>query len=708
MRIATVVSRMRGKSGRKFRPALAELEPRLALAGDLAVPTADEQYMLELINRMRANPTAEGQRMLALVRADPVLQAATRNWNLNQFVQVISSFAAAPPLAFNTRLIAAARVESARMLAINNQVHSPQGFLTDPAVAKASDGQAYYPVDNLSWATGENIFAYSSNVQKTRIRDYVDYLEAGFVIDWGNPDYGHLHNLLAPGPSGVTPSVAPFSEIGVGLLTGAVPTVASPNGSDVGPVIVTQEFGWHTGNAFLTGTFYKDTDGDNFYSPGEGLGSVSITANRRGGGTYQATTWASGGYSLAVPAGTYDVTASGAGTDGLTAVVTIGQDNVGWGARLSASSASPAGDTPVPGDYDGDHKADRAVYQPSTARWFLRSSLNGQASIFTWGAAGSTDQPAPADFDGDGKTDLAVYQPSTARWQIRTMGSTPSLTSVVWGQAGSGDIPVPGDYDGDGKADIAIYRPSTAQWFILGSSTGPRVVTFGLAGVDLPVPADYSGDGTLELATYRPTTAQWFLGNASGVVLINGYVWGAAGSTDVPVPGDYDGDRRVDLAVYRPGTGQWFLNIAGAPPFTWGAAGSTDQPAPADYDGDGKVDLTVYRPESAYWYTAGSAVGLSAILFGRAGVGTSTTALAGQGITAIGTFTGRTALAAGSAAATHDSSVATTATNPRRPARPIPRQGHVSLPGDNLPATFRSGRQRWASPRAQRLAHASA
>ncbi|WZO95795.1 FG-GAP-like repeat-containing protein [Isosphaeraceae bacterium EP7] len=699
---AVVKLRTKGKPGRRFRPALAELEPRLPLAGDLAVPTADEQYMLELINRMRANPAAEGQRMLAQVRADPVLQSATRNWDMNQFVRVISAFAASPPLAFNTRLIAAARVQNGAMLAMNNQVHAPQGFLTDPAVARAADGQAYYPVNNLSWSTGENIFAYSEVVQKTRLRDYVDYLHAGFVIDWGNPDYGHLHNLLAPGPSGTTFGTIGFSEIGVGLLTGAVPTAPSPNSNDVGPVLVTQEFGWHTGNPFLTGTFYKDTDGDNFYSPGEGLGSVTITATRRGGGgTFQATTWASGGYSLAIPSGIYDVTTSGAGTDGLSTVVTIGQDNVGWGAKVSAVSVTPAGDTPIPGDYDGDHKADRAVYQPSTARWFVRSSLNGSTAVYTWGVAGSTDTPAPADYDGDGKTDLAIYQPSTGRWQIRTMTSTPGTLSVVWGQAGAGDIPVPGDYDGDGKADIAVFRPSTAQWFILGSATGPRVVTFGLAGVDLPVPADYSGDGKLELATYRPSTGQWFLGTATGSVLINGHVWGQAGSADVPVPADYDGDGRADLAVYRPGSGQWFLNLAGAPPFTWGAAGSTDQPAPADYDGDRKADLAVYRPENANWYTSGSTAGQSAILFGRSGTGTSTAMLASQGVTAIGTFTGRTSLAAGSAAGIQASSAtATNSTRTSRPRRP-------AVPGDAVPAPFPAGRRRWASFKGRAWARAS-
>jgi hypothetical protein len=310
-------------------------------------PTAEEQYMLQLVNRARANPAAEGRRLMAEIQADPILKTMARSADLAAFSRILSRTPPRPPLALNPRLTEAARDVTANLVAENAQRHSPPGFLTDPAIARADDGAAYYPVDHATaWASGENLFAFSQNVRPDSLTNYVDYFHAGLMLDWGNPDFGHLRNLLAPGVAQARPgSAPPFREIGIGLLTRAEPSspaTALPDhpwnaGLNVGPVIVAQEFGYRADEpGALVGAVYRDTDGDRFYTPGEGVaGAVITAASPRGGATFQTATGQAGGFTLPVAPGVYRVTTSVAGADAAPGrLVRVGRDNVGVDVRI--------------------------------------------------------------------------------------------------------------------------------------------------------------------------------------------------------------------------------------------------------------------------------------------------------------------------------------------------------------------------------------
>ena len=175
-----------------------------------------------------------------------------------------------------------------------------------------------------------------------------------------------------------------------------------------------------------------------------------------------------------------------------------------------------------------------------------------------FGAPG--DVPVQADYDGDGKADFAVYRPATAEWFI--FGSATGFRTLVFGApagSGLGDTPVPADFDGDGKADVAIYRKATGEWFIFGSATGFRTVVFGAPAAsglgDIPVPADYDGDGKADLAVRRSANSTWFIFRSRLGFLQQ--TWGAP--TDLPTPGDFDGNGKADIAVWRPGDGAWLI-----------------------------------------------------------------------------------------------------------------------------------------------------
>jgi hypothetical protein len=127
----------------------------------------------------------------------------------------------------------------------------------------------------------------------------------------------------------------------------------------------------------------------------------------------------------------------------------------------------------MPGDYDGDGRADIVVYRPLRAGnwpvWFILKSSSNYTTWTTQGWGGDGDIPVPGDYDGDGKADLATYRPAIGTWLVHGSSSGLSFLLVVWGV--STDLPVPNDFDGDGRTDIAVYRPSTGIWCILKSGT---------------------------------------------------------------------------------------------------------------------------------------------------------------------------------------------------------------------------------------------
>jgi cysteine-rich secretory family protein len=279
--------------------ATAPAAPQLYSIGD---PTGKEQQYLEFINRARANPAAEGARLAASTDPDVVAAIAGFGVDLALFRSQMNTLPALPPLAFNDKLLAAARAHTQDMFAHAYQDHTgTDGSSTSDRIsAQGYDWSAY----------GENIFSYSKSVI---------YGHAAFEIDWGGtPATGGMQS-----PPGHRENIhgAFFREIGIGVVMGT-------NG-EVGPQLVTQDFAAPllVAQPLLTGVVYNDANGSGFYDPGEGVGGVTISV---AGASYYAISAASGGYAVPVPNdGTYNVTFSGGGEPDVEKVVVVqGGQNV--------------------------------------------------------------------------------------------------------------------------------------------------------------------------------------------------------------------------------------------------------------------------------------------------------------------------------------------------------------------------------------------
>jgi uncharacterized protein YkwD len=245
-------------------------------------PTAEEQYMLELVNRARANPTAEGLRLRYTTDADVLAAYSYFDVDLAAMAAAFAGYPVRPPLAFNANLIAAARAHSQDMASNNFQGHTGS---TGSTMQTRIDAAGY-----TGWnALAENVYAYAKGVF---------YGHAGFNADWGVPSLGHRQNIMNFSTTGPV-----YTEIGIGI----VPETSSATG--VGPLVVTEDFGRRNGEYFVVGVVYADADGDAFYGVGEGLGGIMVSTTQ---GNY-AYTSSSGGYAipLASTSGSITVHADG-------------------------------------------------------------------------------------------------------------------------------------------------------------------------------------------------------------------------------------------------------------------------------------------------------------------------------------------------------------------------------------------------------------
>jgi FG-GAP-like repeat len=246
-------------------------------------------------------------------------------------------------------------------------------------------------------------------------------------------------------------------------------------------------------------------------------------------------------------------------------------------------------------DFSGDGKSDFTVFRPNTGTWWTQNSNNFNYRAVNFGL--SSDKIVAGNYDGDNKADTAVFR--NGIWYV-LQSSDNSLKIDYWGLAG--DIPVPADYDNDGEMEVAVYRPSESVWYIKDNNSY-QAIKWGIS-TDKVVPADYDGDGSTDLAVYRPSEGNWYIRRSSdGQLSVRKF----GNAEDKAVPADYDGDGKTDLAVYRPSESYWYILQSKSGTLRYEKFGlPTDLPVPSDFDGDNKTDIAVFRADEGNWYITGS------------------------------------------------------------------------------------------------------
>jgi uncharacterized protein YkwD len=289
---------------RQKQAAVASNVAPAATPFSIGDPTDDEQMHLELINRARADASAEAARLIALAVTNRDVASQLNYWQVdtNLMKAQFATNPPAPPLSFNAALINAARGHSQYQFDNAVQAHD-EGPLSSPGTRALAAGYVYSGL-------GENVFTNSISAE---------HGHAAFEIDWG-PGPGGMQT-----PPGHRNSIhnGNFVEVGIGIVKG----YNTFNGHTAGPQVITEDFGRPSvAVTYLTGVAYYDLNGNNFYDIGEGLPGVQVTIDSV---TTTAVTTTSGGYSIPVPPNrSYTVHFNASGLAEVTKIVSVGANNL--------------------------------------------------------------------------------------------------------------------------------------------------------------------------------------------------------------------------------------------------------------------------------------------------------------------------------------------------------------------------------------------
>jgi hypothetical protein len=253
----------------------------------MAQPTANEQELLELMNRMRLNPGAE--LALLLDTTDGNVQYGLDYYGIDRVALAAqwSKLKAVAPLAWSSELNVSANGHNLATIAQKQQAHVLPGELS----VQARIAQAGYQATLF----GENVYAASQSVLFTH---------AGLAIDWGK-GANTIGGIQTPALHRENMMSKLITEVGISAIE-------DHSSAPIGPMVVTEDFGTRAalnGKAWLLGVAFEDTNNNGWYNAGEGLSDVSVKITGINGTNFSDTITVSqaGGYQQLLDPGQYQV-----------------------------------------------------------------------------------------------------------------------------------------------------------------------------------------------------------------------------------------------------------------------------------------------------------------------------------------------------------------------------------------------------------------
>ena len=221
---------------------------------------------------------------------------------------------------------------------------------------------------------------------------------------------------------------------------------------------------------------------------------------------------------------------------------------------------------PLAADFDGDAKADPAVYN-TNSNWKIKlSSANYTLVPLTGFLGGSGYSALAADFDGDRRADPGVYQETTGAWIIKLSSAGYEAVPLDNFLGGAGYAALAADFDGDAKADPAVYQEATGTWKIkLSSIRYTEIPLSGFMGGTgwTAMAADFDGDAKADPTVYQATTESWEVLLSSSGFRVHALVTSFLGGTDYAAfAADFDGDAKADPAAAETNTGHWKIRLS--------------------------------------------------------------------------------------------------------------------------------------------------